>query len=126
MSHANANVVRAVVEAQQRREWKAFRRLYDPGIEWEDTSGLWGDWGTRRGFDEVRDAWVTWFEAFEQVDFEIEDILEAGETVVAFIRATARGQESGSCHRTAASERVDSAWWEGRAGAGLSGGRRRP
>jgi ketosteroid isomerase-like protein len=95
MSHANANVVRAVVEAQQRRDWKAFRRLYDPGIEWEDSSGLWGDWGTRRGFDEVRDAWVTWFEAFEQVDFEIEDLLEAGENVVAFIRASGRGRESG-------------------------------
>ena len=95
MSHANANVVRAVVEAQQRRDWKAFRGLYDPGIEWEDTSGLWGDWGTRRGFREVRDAWVTWFEAFEQVEFEIEDILETGENVVAFIRVTGRGRESG-------------------------------
>jgi ketosteroid isomerase-like protein len=95
MSLANANVVRAVVEAQQRRDWKAFRRLYDPGIEWEDASGLWGDWGMRRGFEEVRDAWMTWFEAFEQVDFEIEDLLEAGENVVAFIRATARGRESG-------------------------------
>jgi ketosteroid isomerase-like protein len=95
MPHANANVVRAVVEAQQRRDWKAFRRLYDPGIEWEDASGLWGDWGTRRGFEEVRDAWVTWFEAFEQVHFEIEDLLEAGENVVAFIRATGRGRESG-------------------------------
>jgi ketosteroid isomerase-like protein len=95
VSPANANVVRAVVEAQQRRDWKAFRGLYDPGIEWEDTSGLWGDWGTRRGFREVRDAWVTWFEAFEQVEFEIEDILETGENVVAFIRVTGRGRESG-------------------------------
>jgi ketosteroid isomerase-like protein len=95
MPHANANVVRAVVEAQQRRDWKAFRRLYDPAIEWEDASGLWGDWGKRRGFEEVRDAWVTWFEAFEQVDFEIEELLEAGENVVAFIRVAGRGRESG-------------------------------
>jgi hypothetical protein len=32
--------------------------------------------GTRHGFDEVRDAWVTWFEAFEDVDFEIEELID--------------------------------------------------
>jgi ketosteroid isomerase-like protein len=95
MSQENAEVVRAVVDAQRRRDWSAFRRLYDPAIEWEDASGLWGDWGTRRGFDEVRDAWMTWFEAFEQVDFEIEELVEAGDEVVAFIRASGRGRESG-------------------------------
>jgi ketosteroid isomerase-like protein len=95
MSQENAKVVRAVIEAQQRRDWPAFRRLYDPDIEWEDVSGLWGDWGTRRGFDEVRDAWATWFEAFEQVDFEIESLVEAGDKVVSFIRASGRGRESG-------------------------------
>jgi ketosteroid isomerase-like protein len=95
MSPENAKVVRAVVEAQQRRDWQAFRRLYDPEIEWEDVSGLWGDWGTRRGFEEVRDAWVTWFEAFERVNFEIEDLVEAGDKVVAHIRVSGRGRESG-------------------------------
>jgi ketosteroid isomerase-like protein len=53
------------------------------------------DWGIRCGFDEVRDAWVTWFEAFEQVDFQIEELIEAGDKVVAFIRARGRGRESG-------------------------------
>jgi ketosteroid isomerase-like protein len=95
MSQENANVVRAVVDAQRRRDWQAFRRLYDPDIEWEDASGLWGDWGSRRGFEEVRDAWLTWFEAFEQVDFEIEELVEGGNQVVAFIRASGRGRESG-------------------------------
>ena len=95
MSQQNANVVRAVVDAQRRRDWQAFRRLYDPEIEWEDASGLWGDWGTRRGFDEVREAWLTWFEAFERVEFEIEELLDAGDKVVAFIRASGWGRESG-------------------------------
>lgn len=95
MSQANLDVVRAVVDAQQRRDWQAFRSLYDPDIEWEDASGLWGDWGSRHGFDEVREAWLTWFEAFEHVDFEIEELVEAGDQVVAFIRASGRGRESG-------------------------------
>jgi ketosteroid isomerase-like protein len=91
----NVDVVRAVFEAQRQRDWKAFRRLYDPDIEWEDVSGLWGDWGTRRGFEDVRDAWVTWFEAFERVEFEIESVVETGDEVIAFIRASGRGRESG-------------------------------
>ena len=69
--------MRAVLEAQRDRDWQAFRRLYDPAIVWEDVSGLWGDWGMRRGFEEVRDAWLTWFEAFERVDFEVEGLVEA-------------------------------------------------
>lgn len=106
MSEENASVVRAVVDAQRRRDWQAFRRLYDPNIEWEDASGLWGDWGTRRGFEEVRDGWVTWFEAFEQVDFEIEELLEVGDKVVAFIRVTGRGRESG----LVTEQRLSSVW----------------
>jgi ketosteroid isomerase-like protein len=95
MSQENADVVRAVLDAQRQRDWPAFRRLYDPEIEWEDASGLWGDWGTRRGFEAVRDGFVTWFEAFEHVAFDLEDSVEAGDEVVASIRISARGRESG-------------------------------
>jgi ketosteroid isomerase-like protein len=95
MSQENVEVVRDVLEAQQRRDWEAFRRLYDPGIEWQDVSGLWGDWGTRRGFEDVRDAFVSWFEAFGQVSFDLENVVEAGDEVVASIRISARGRESG-------------------------------
>ena len=95
MSQQNVKVVRDVVEAQQRRDWQAFRMLYDPGIEWHDDSGLWGDWGTRRGFEAVRDAWVTWFEAFHRVSFEIENVVTAGDEVVTSIRISARGRVSG-------------------------------
>ena len=106
MSRENADVVRAVFEAQRRRDWRAFRRLYDPDIEWEDVAGLWGDWGTRRGFEDVRDAWVTWFEAFEHVDFEIENIIETGDEVVVFMRISGRGRESG----LVVQQRLPSVW----------------
>src|SRR5215207_4117570 len=106
MSQENVEIVREVLEAQRRRDWQAFRDLYDPDIEWEDASGLWGDWGSRRGFEEVRDAWLTWFEAFEHVDFEIEELVEAGDHVVAFIRASGRGRESG----LVVDQRLPSVW----------------
>jgi len=95
MSQKNVEVVRAVLEAQRLRDWQAFRGLYDPDIEWEDVSGLWGDWGKRRGFEDVQDAWVTWFEAFEHANFVLDDVVDAGDNVVAFIRISGVGRESG-------------------------------
>jgi ketosteroid isomerase-like protein len=122
----NVDVVRAVLEAQRQRDWKAFRRLYDPDIEWEDVSGLWGDWGTRRGFEDVRDAFVTWFEAFERVDFDIENIIESGDEVVVFMRIRGRGSGEWSRRRAANPLRVDGARRQDRAGEGLSERGRRP
>jgi len=90
----NVEIVREVLEAQRRRDWQGFRNLYDPDIEWEDASGLWGDWGKRRGFEDVQDAFMTWFEAFEHASFELEDVVDVGDDVVAFIRISGRGRES--------------------------------
>ncbi len=70
MSEENVEVVRAVSDAQRRRDGRHFR-LYDPEIEWDDVSGLWGDWGMRHGSKAVQDAWMNWFEAFKDADFEI-------------------------------------------------------
>jgi ketosteroid isomerase-like protein len=95
MSEQNVNVVRAVFEAHQRQDGEAVSRLYDPDIDWEDVSGLWGDWGKRRGVEDVRDAWRSWFQAFERVDFELEDVLEAGDEVIGSYRVSGRGRESG-------------------------------
>jgi ketosteroid isomerase-like protein len=106
MPQEAVDVVRAVIAAQRRRDWAAFQGLYDPDIEWEDVSGLWGDWGTRRGFDDVRDAFVTWFEAFEHVDFDLDHIVDAGDDVVAFIQIRARGRESG----LVVDQRIPSVW----------------
>jgi uncharacterized protein len=95
MSQENVEIVRAAFEATRSRDREAFRRLYDPDIEWEDVGKLWGDWGTRRGLDDLRDAFLTYFEAWEQPAFELERIVDAGNQVVAFVRASGRGRESG-------------------------------
>jgi len=92
----NVDVVRAVLEAQRTQDWAAFPRLYDPEIEWDDVAGLWGDWGVRRGFDDVRDAFLTWFEAFEHVEFRLDgDVLESGDDVLTDILLSGRGRGSG-------------------------------
>jgi uncharacterized protein len=95
MSQENVEIVRAAFEATRSRDREAFRRLYDPDVEWEDVGKLWGDWGTRRGLDDLRDAFLTYFEAWEQPAFELERIVDPGDQVVAFVRASGRGRESG-------------------------------
>jgi ketosteroid isomerase-like protein len=49
---------------------------------------------------------VTSFEAFERVDFAIEDLVDAGDKVVAFIRIVGRGRSSG----VAIDQRIPTVW----------------
>src|SRR5262245_730257 len=69
-----------------RRAVKAFN---DRDLDWFDDSI------TDDGFDDVRDAFLTWFEAFEQVDFRFDEpsILESGDDVVTSLRMKGRGRE---------------------------------
>src|SRR5919106_4384559 len=95
MSGDDVQIVRRLFEAQARGDADTIGELYDPDIEWLDASGLWGDWGVRRGRADVRDAFATWYEAFEDVSFEGEDYLDAGEHVVVDVRIRGRGRGSG-------------------------------
>jgi ketosteroid isomerase-like protein len=95
MSHQNVEVVRSLFEAHARRDLETIRALYAPDIEWDDVSGLWGDWGARRGRGDVEDAFASWFEAFEDVTFTGEAFLDAGEHVVVTVRIRGRGRGSG-------------------------------
>lgn len=95
MSQRNVAVVRSLFEAQARHDLDAIRELYDPSIEWDDVSGLWGDWGSRRGREDISDAFARWFEAFEDVTFQADDFLDAGDHVVVTTRIRGRGRGSG-------------------------------
>jgi ketosteroid isomerase-like protein len=95
MSEDDVQIVRRLFEAQVRRDADTIGRLYAPDIQWIDVSGLWGDWGVRRGREDIRDAFATWYEAFEDVSFEGEDYLDTGDHVVVDVRIRGRGRGSG-------------------------------
>ena len=95
MSEDNVEIVRRLYVAQAHDDLDTIRELYDPNIVWDDVSGLWGDWGSRRGWKGIREAFAIWFEAFEDVTFTAEDVLDAGEHVVAETRIRGRGRGSG-------------------------------
>jgi ketosteroid isomerase-like protein len=96
MSQENVEIVRGIWEADRQREVDAVREAYAPEVEWEDNTGLWGDWGTARGPDGIQAAWRRWYEAFDDVQFEWDEVADTQDDVVVTYRARARGRGSGA------------------------------
>jgi ketosteroid isomerase-like protein len=95
MSEENVAIVRGIWDADRRRDREAVSAAYAPDVEWEDNTGLWGDWGVARGPDGVQQAWRRWYEAFEDVRIEFGEVADAGAVVVATYHVSARGRGSG-------------------------------
>ena len=106
MSKVNVEIVRAVVEAYRTpgaMEVVASGELdlswVDPEVEWDasrlvemipDLAGLY------RGHDGVRTYWRRWFDAWSDLEFEVEDFRDAGDdTVVLIHNQRQRGRHSG-------------------------------
>jgi ketosteroid isomerase-like protein len=104
MSEENVEIVRRMLEASDRRDGEAVFAAYDPDIEF-DTSELRPAIGSEdpnpdfpervRGRDAVRAALQEWVSAWEIVDYEHEELMDAGNQVVHFIRQRIRGRTSG-------------------------------
>ncbi len=96
MSQENVEIVRGIWDADRRRDVEAVRAAYAPDVEWEDCTGLWGDWGVARGPDGIQEAWRRWYEAFEDVQMEFGEVAEGGDNVVVTYHAHGRGRGSGA------------------------------
>ena len=108
MSEENVETVRAVMEAYQQPEMMAALvdgeldlELADPQIEWDAsrlTEMLPDLAEIYRGHEGVRTYWRRWFGAWKDLQFEIEDVLDAGEDVVVLIRNQRQwGRHTGIC-----------------------------
>lgn len=75
---------------------EAVHAAYAADAVWEDNTGLWGDWGTPRGPEGIQGAWRRWYEAFDEVQFEWDEVSDAGDDVVVTYRSKARGRGSGA------------------------------
>ncbi len=73
----------------QQRDHEGVFDFYDPEIEWDasrlvdvipDTAGVY------HGHDGVRTYWRRWLQAWSDLDFEVQDVLDAGDEVVALIQ----------------------------------------
>src|SRR5438067_711620 len=98
MSRENLELVRRIYDAVTRRDAMTPFELYAEDILWDLSN-------TRRaalfmrpvyhGHDGVREAWRETFAAFGDVDFEVEDLTDAGAHVFARIRERDVGRASG-------------------------------
>jgi ketosteroid isomerase-like protein len=95
VSEQNVQIVRALLEAYRNPEAMALLAsgdldlsIADPEIEWDasrldqmipDLAGVY------HGHDGVRTYWRRWFEAWRDLEFEVEDLRDSGDDVVALI-----------------------------------------
>jgi ketosteroid isomerase-like protein len=88
-------VVRRQYEAFQRQDWDALFALYHPDVELDlSRSGI-PDGGVHHGHDGLLEGWSKWRGVWGRYEFELEDLIEAGEDrVLALIhvRAASKGQ----------------------------------
>jgi ketosteroid isomerase-like protein len=95
MSQENVEVVRACFEAWERGGVDAVAQFWDPQIDWRSAEGALDDVGVIRGVEAMRAYAQDWLDEFEDVHFELEEVIDAGEQVVSVQRITGRAKASG-------------------------------
>jgi ketosteroid isomerase-like protein len=83
MSQENVEIVRAALDAWNRGDWDEWRTYLSPDFEFDSSSAL-GEWrGVTRGPDQVLRAIQQFREPWNSVRIEIDELIDAGEHVVA-------------------------------------------
>ena len=88
VSEENVEIVRREYAAFAARDWAALADLCDPDLEYE-TLGVAP--GRLRGFREITTFFDAWAELYGEFRVEAEEIVEAGDQVVAVERHSVRG-----------------------------------
>ncbi len=100
MSRENVEIVRRVLDAANRRDTTSTLDLYHPALVWDHTRGpvrelmgggqvYHGHEGLRRWFQEVYEAW-------DDLEARIVEMIDMGDQVIAVIDYRARGRASGA------------------------------
>jgi len=99
MSGENAEIVKRVYDAVARHNTGAVLAAYDPEVEWDLSGSVWGDLTGRsvyRGHEELRAFYREWYDAWEQYEEAVEEVIEAGERVIVVATGEGRGRASGA------------------------------
>jgi ketosteroid isomerase-like protein len=93
MTSHNVAIIRRLTDAFNRRDLDSAVEELDPEVElheWPAAPGA----RTYRGHDGVRMALDSWFEAWEWMQVEIEDIVETGDRALVTLHQRAKGKGS--------------------------------
>ncbi len=97
MSQENVEALKRGLDASNRRDIESFLETLDPEVEWHPglAALLEGEATVYRGREEVREMLQDYFEAFADLRFEISEIRDFGDRILAVGEMRGRGTESG-------------------------------
>jgi ketosteroid isomerase-like protein len=99
MSRENVEIVRQIYDAAARRDAATVLALYDPEVEWDFSRGGVGGMqepGLYRGHEGIQSLFRQWYEAWESVEDDCEELINGGEHVVSVVTRRGRGRASGA------------------------------
>jgi uncharacterized protein len=94
MSRENVELVRRAYEAWNRGDFDAAAEYLDPEIEWRTPPNI-PEAGTWHGRDEVGERVAAFLESWEELHAGVEELIDAGDRVVALVRFSGRGRGTG-------------------------------
>lgn len=99
MTSENVEIVRRIYDAAARRDSDTVLALYHPDVELDNSRmGAVGFGGaeTYRGHEGLRRFFREWHEAWDNVEYDYDELIEAGEQVVSVVTRHGRGRASGA------------------------------
>ncbi len=99
MSRENVEIVRRVLDAANRRDTMGTLDLYDPALVWDHTRGplreLMGGGQVYHGHDGLRRWFQEVYEAWDDLEAHIVEMIDGGDLVISVIDYRGRGRVSG-------------------------------
>ena len=99
MSQENLEIVRKVFDAVERRDSAAALALYDADFEWDFSRVNFGDVagsGVHRGREALPRVYHEWREAWASYEEKLEELIDAGESVISVLTGRGLGRASGA------------------------------
>ena len=99
MSEENVEIVRGVYDAAARRDSARVLALYDPEVELDLSRSQMGRLvgeGVYHGHDGLRRFFAAYHDAWKEVDYRYDELIDAGENVVSVDVESGLGRTSGA------------------------------
>jgi ketosteroid isomerase-like protein len=96
MSRENVELVQRAFEALNRRDVEAFLEVTDQNVVQDWSRAVGPERGIYHGRDEVVGFLRSWWDAFDESVLVVDELIDAGDQVVAVFHGRQRGRSSGA------------------------------
>ena len=96
LTQENAEIIRRCYEAFNSRNLDLFGDLMHPDFEVDLSNSMGFDRGNYFGERGLQRFFQSYWDAFESISIEVEELIGTGDAIVVIIRARGRGKESGA------------------------------